>query len=199
MFFLTLSPWHVLCEPQRRYKCAYMRFSLSSGKKFISTLVPSGWVLWSCGCGSIRLHSALCGTVPPSLIMAPGQQYPLSFREKKNSFWNQKHYVVPQITTDSLPPGSEFTHTNPPPHSRLLYPICQMGSVCKKSFWWSHRGVTDHKQGRSLTATLGTWSQNGMGVGFSWKRGSNLGQNLDATSLNERLNSAQTLGPVNWF
>lgn len=122
------------------YKCAYMRFSLSPCKKFISTFVLSGWVLWSRGCGSVRLHSPLCGMVPPSLIMPSGQQYPLSFQEKttkekeNNSFWNQKHYVVPQITTDSLPPGLEFTHTNPPPRSRLLYPICQMGSVCKRCF-----------------------------------------------------------------
>lgn len=99
-----------------------MRFSLSPGKKFISTLVPSGWVLWSRACGSIRLHSPLCSMVPPFLIMPSGQQYPLSFHEtkqkkkEKKSFGNQKHYVVPQITADTLPPGSEFTHAYSPLH-----------------------------------------------------------------------------------
>lgn len=37
-FFLR----HVLCEPQWRYKCTYTSFALCPGKKFISTLVPSG-------------------------------------------------------------------------------------------------------------------------------------------------------------
>lgn len=57
---ITVSLWHVLCESQWRYKCTLQtRFSLSPGKKFISTPVASGWVLWSIGCGSIRLHSPL--------------------------------------------------------------------------------------------------------------------------------------------
>lgn len=110
--------WHGHQESQRRYKCTYTHSALSPGKKFISTLVSLGWVLWSRGCVSVRLFSPPCGMAlqlqPFFPCYALRSTISPQIPWKKNSFWNQIHCVAPQITTNSLSPGSGFTT---PPHS----------------------------------------------------------------------------------
>lgn len=132
---VPLFLWHLRCESAWHYRCTYMPFALCPGKKFISTLVPSGWVLQSRGCGSVRLHSPLCGVglqpLPPFPYYALGStispQLPRKKEEKKQIL--ESETLCSSTNYLRQPPARLWVHTSP-----LLYPICQTGSVCKRYF-----------------------------------------------------------------